>query len=335
MSLDLNYDYDSAKKKIQATSAYKDLKTRFDELEKKRGETQEQSLNNIQSGLDSAKKQTKRFQKQVKNQFEQLLDMIPLTGEKGSNTTSYIKRLLIQTLKNLEPRIAEIINDEAISAIGCDQQQTFSTNRNGGPICIDVKSLDLGGLLKQDPFSSPGKVMYEKQFINIQNYPFSMNRELYQRIQSGQPYSTDNSSFYLGKSGQGLFDIRFNETNGCFEVTLLDRANGINRVGDFILDYYGSIKIFDFETVLPAILEALCGAISIKASVGLGQAKNSSQFAILIQRILGLCFDNSPTGGVSEIDVSGIAKLAELDGIDNSFYEFTDIDLRNLDQKFD
>ncbi len=49
---------------------------------------------------------------------------------------------------------------------------------------------------------------------------------------------------------------------------------------------------------------------------------------MLIQRILGLCFDNK-----QEIDVSGVAKIAELDGIDESFYEFTDLDLRNIQQK--
>jgi hypothetical protein len=41
---------------------------------------------------------------------------------------------------------------------------------------------------------------------------------------------------------------------------------------------------------------------------------------------LGLCFD-----GRREIDVSGISKIAELDGVDNSFFELTDIDLRNID----
>jgi hypothetical protein len=33
----------------------------------------------------------------------------------------------------------------------------------------------------------------------------------------------------------------------------------------------------------------------------------------------------------TEIDVSGVAKVAELDGVDDSFFEFTEIDLRNID----
>jgi predicted nuclease with TOPRIM domain len=99
MSLDLSFDYESAKKKIAATSAYKDLKEKFDKAQEKSGDSQEKNLDSIQSKLDQVKEQTKRFQKDIKTQFEQLLDLNNVTGGKGSNTISYIKRLLIQTLK--------------------------------------------------------------------------------------------------------------------------------------------------------------------------------------------------------------------------------------------
>jgi hypothetical protein len=337
MSLDLSYDYDAAKKKIAATSTYKDLKTKIDKLQKRAGDSQEEAIDQLQQGLNQVKDQTKRFQKEIKNQFEQLLDINNVTGGKGSNSIAYIKRLLIQTLKNIEPKIAALLNEESLKAVGCDQQQTYTPNTDpNSPLYVKVGSIDLGSLLKKSPSDLPGKLLYEKLFINVQNYPFSMNRELYQRIQSGQPYSFDNGSFYLGKSGQPLFDIQFEETNifgqsgGWYRITLANRVNGVNKVGDFLLDYFGSIRIFDFETVLPAILEALCGAISISANVGLTQAENATKFELLIQRILGLCFDNA-----QEIDVQGTAKLAELDGIDQSFFEFTDLDLRKIQQKID
>ena len=48
----------------------------------------------------------------------------------------------------------------------------------------------------------------------------------------------------------------------------------------------------------------------------------------MLQRIFGLCFDS-----VKEIDVSGQAKVSDSDGIDESFFEFTEIDLRNIDQR--
>jgi hypothetical protein len=102
----------------------------------------------------------------------------------------------------------------------------------------------------------------------------------------------------------------------------------INKVGEFMVDYYSTIKILEFPSIMVNIMESLSGCISIKANVGLVQSQDATKFELLIQRILGLCFDN-----VREIDVSGVAKIAELDGVDNSFFEFTDIDLRNIDQK--
>jgi hypothetical protein len=62
--------------------------------------------------------------------------------------------------------------------------------------------------------------------------------------------------------------------------------------------------------------------------VGYGQLDEQSKFDLLIQRILGLCFDSR-----KEIDVSGVSKVAELDGVDDSFYELTEIDLRNIEVK--
>ena len=68
------------------------------------------------------------------------------------------------------------------------------------------------------------------------------------------------------------------------------------------------------------------GAISINSQIGIGEINNQSKFVIIAQRILGLCFDSR-----QEIDVSGTAKIAELDGVDDSFFELTEVDLRNID----
>jgi hypothetical protein len=43
-----------------------------------------------------------------------------------------------------------------------------------------------------------------------------------------------------------------------------------------------------------------------------------------------MCFDSR-----REIDVSGVAKVAELDGVDDSFFELTEVDLRQIDIKID
>lgn len=331
-SLDLNADYKKAQDKITATKTYKELKSDYNKAKKKAGESFEKAKSDVTSSLNDVKKKTKSFEKQIKNQFEQLLDINNLTGGKGSNSIKYVKNLLLKTLKNIEPKIQEILYEECLTAVGCDQQQTFDAQ----VLYIKVSSIDIGGLLIKDPSELPGKVMYEKQAVQIQTYPFSMNKELYLRIQSGQPYSTDNGQNYVGKSGQDLFDIQFVEqdnlgqTGPWYKITLYNRINNVNKVGEFLVDYYKTIKIVDFTTMIAYIIEALTGAISIKANVGLNQAGDASKFALILQRILGLCFDNA-----KEIDVSGVAKIAELDGVDDSFFEFTEIDLRNIDLRVD
>jgi len=330
MSLDLNADYKKVQDKVSATKSYTNLKKQYSDAKKKSGESFDAKKSDVTQSLNKAKEQTKRYEKQIKSQFEQLLDINNITGGKGSNSIKYVKKLLLQTLKNIEPKILELVNEEALNAVGCDQQQMY----NGQTLYIKVSSIDLGNLLKKDPSEPIGKVLYEKDPIQVQQYPFSLNKELFKRIESGQPYSVDNGQLYIGQSGQDLFDIQYVETDNLgqtgpwYKVTLVNRVNNINKVGEFMIDYYKTIKIVDYHNILASIMNSLSGAISIQANIGLVQAEDATKFELLLQRILGLCFDSK-----KEIDVSGVAKVAELDGVDDSFFEFTEIDLRNIDLK--
>lgn len=326
-SLDLNADFNLVKDKIAATTAYNDLKNQYRDATKKAGDSFESAKSDVTESLNQIKDQTKRFQRQIKTQFEQLLDVKNISGGKGANTLGYLKKSFLQTLKNIEPRLSELIYEEAINAIGCDQQQQYVP----ADYYIKVKAIDIGNLLTKDPASASGKVLYEKAPISIQSIPFSMNKELYQRIQSGNSYYSDYNQFYKGVSGQDLFNIQYVEQNNLgetgpwFKISLSPRVNSSYKIGIFLADYYKSIRLVDFTNIIACIIESLTGAISIQANIGLVEADDASRFELLIQRILGLCFDND-----TEINVSGIAKIAELDGVDNSFFEFTDIDLRNI-----
>ncbi len=329
-SVDLNLDYKEAQKKIEASKAYKELKTQYDDTVKSAGESFENKKQDLTKSLNQVKEQQKRFQREIKTQFEQLLDINNVTGGKGSNSIAYVKKLLLKTIKNIEPKIAELLNEEALNAVGCDEQQTFTQQ----VLYIKVSSIDLINLLKKDPNSDDGKVLYEKVPIVVQVPPFSMNKELYQLIQTGNPYTVDNGQPYKGASGQDLFDIQYvefnniGETGPWYKVTLYNRANNINKVGTFLKDYYKTIKVVDFTNIMAYIMESLSGCLSISGNVGITQTDDVSKFSAIIQRVLGLCFDNT-----KEIDVSGIAKIAELDGIDDSFFEFNEIDLRNIEQR--
>ena len=329
-SLDIGADYKKIQDKVTATRNYNELKTQYDDTRKQAGEAFEQKKAAVTGQLGKIKEQTKRYQKEIKNQFEQLLDLANTTGGKGSGSPSYIKKLLITAVKNIEPKLSQIALEESINAVGCDQQQAYNGNST---YYIKVKSVDLLNILTLDP-KTEGKPLYEKDPILVQNYPFSMNKELYQLIQTGQPYSVDNGQNYIGQSGQDLFDIQYvdqnnlGETGPWFKVDLSNRVNGVNKVGTFLVDYYKTIKITEPTNMMASIMESLSGAVSMSVGAGVGQVEDQSKFDLLIQRILGLCFDNR-----SEIDVSGIAKVPELDGVDETFFEFTDIDLRKVEQR--
>lgn len=330
-SFDLNSDYKSIQEKIQATKTYGDLKNQYNQTQKKVGETFEDAKSNVQTSLDDAKKQVKSYQKQVKSQFDQLLDINNITGGKGSNSIRYIKRLLIQTLRNSQPKIREMLYEEIFKTIGCDQNQTYTAQT----IYISVKSIDINQILKQDPQNKAGSLAYEKNDqITPQPYPYPMNRQLYNRIQQNDSYNTQYGTNYLGKSGQNLFNIQFVDTNpltgvggGWYKVDLQNRT-GVNNVNQFLIDYYSTINVIDFKAIIANIMNSLSGAVSLNLNIGTKQTEDATKFELIVQRILGLCFDNK-----KEINVSGIAKIAEYDGVDQSFFEFTDVDLRQINQK--
>ena len=217
------------------------------------------------------------------------------------------------------------------------------------PVCVRlVCPVDFFANLKQSPSSNFGKVYYERpepsgdsEFIPYGGpVHFPMNKQLYQLMDSSnqdRSFSQINGKNYTGKSGQNLFDLQYTKTNSFgvtgdyYRVMLINRENGeniTNNVGEFITDYYSTIKLVDTVDIGAQIVNLISGAMSYNAEIGFGNLENQSRFFLLVSRILGLCFDDR-----REIDVSGVAKVAELDGVDDSFFELNEIDLRNIDSE--
>ena len=325
-SVDLNFDYNKIQKKLNATKTYANVKSQYNNAGKQVGDSFEKSKKDVSQSLDKFKDQTKRYQKQIKNQFEQLLDLANTTGGSGSGSPKYIKKLLIRTVHNIQPRLRTIVMTDCLTALGCDQEQTYGSNQE---VWVKVNSIDLFSRLKIDPNDEVGKIIYEKEPVSP-GIPFSMNHKMYDLIQNNNLTYT-----HVGKSNQQLFTIQykeqgqFGETGPWYKINLANRLNGVNRVGEFMIDYYDTIKMAEDTDIMGSIMESLCGAVSMKVDAGTSQVQNASQAELILARILGLCFDSGASDG--EIDVSGVAKVPELDGVDDSFFEFTDIDLRNID----
>lgn len=341
MALDLNEGYKLAQEKIVTTQKYKKIKKDSDDLKKKYGSSLELAKKETQQQLSKAAEAGKKFEKfleKEKTNFDNLLDLSKLISidpnKSGTTKTSkYIKNIFVTAINEIKPQIKDILNELAANSIGCSQDQEFVGNQS---MYIKVKSFDLGGFLKEEPTSNIGKISYEKEPIQYNVFPFSFNKCLYDRMQNiNQPYSVPSTLNYVGTSGQDLFDITYVESyvdpvvgliqGNFYKIDLKNRQS--NKVVEFIEDYYSTIDIIDFKNIFKNLINQLTGAVSIKQGGGDQSLIDNNKFLLILKRILGLCFDST-----KEIDVSGVSKIPELDNINKSFFEFTDIDLRIIEQ---
>ena len=366
---DLNASLDSAKSQIASIKSYKDISAGAKDLKKSAGNSFAQATSKINSSLDNISNQQKRYQRDQPTSFDQLLQLINVTSGSGSSSMKFLRTKLLEVVVKSEPKIQKLITEEALKALGCSQEQTFkgydrsnleinrlTTLPVGDGIYVPVQSLDLANLLKNPVDSKLGKISFEKRNPDVQSgifkpysgpLPFPMNKTLNLRMDDSnltRSYKEEFGKYYQGTSGLDLFDFVYSPTNQygvnqpCYRVALIDKpantltiagttpGEKINKVGEFLTDYYSTIRLVDTVNFTEILLNIISGAISIKANLSAQEVEKGTQFSLIIQRILGLCFDNR-----REIDVSGVSKVAELDGVDDTFFELTEVDLRNID----
>ena len=366
---DLNQSYDSAKSQINSIKSYKEISAGAKQLKSSAGNSFAKSTASLNSSLENISNQQKRYLRNQPTSFDQLLELINITNGSGLDSTKYLKQRLLEVVVKIEPQVQQIISDGAIKALGCSQEQTFNgydklnlqvnpltTLPVGEGIYVPVQSIDLGSLLKTPVNSKLGSVSYEKENPNVTSgvfkpysgpLPYPMNKELNLRMEDSnlnRSYYQEYGKYYQGTSGLDLFDFAYSPTNqfgvnqDCYRVALINKpANSlttagvtegepVNKVGEFLKDYYSTIKLIDSVDVTESLVNIISGAISINSNLSAQEISQNTKFSLILQRILGLCFDSR-----REIDVSGISKVAELDGVDNSFFEFTEVDLRTID----
>lgn len=360
MPLDLNSTQQSIQGKINSLKTFKEVSTSEKTLLGKAGNAATDATSQISSQLDKISEAQKRFQRNPPNSMDDLLGFLSLTQGNGSDTLKYLRTKILETASKIEPKLSGIIKKETVKALGCSVEQTYNgvtaeslllvplpLRPQEEGIYIPVSSVDFFANLKQPPESKFGQVYYEKPDPSADtifrpyggSVPFPMNKQLFNLMtsdNSGRSYGQINGQNYKGKSGQSLFDMQYTDTNSFgvsgdyYRVILVDREdneeNLTNNVGQFIEDYYSTIKLVDNVDIGLQLVNLISGAVSINSQIGYGELDNQSRFSLIASRILGLCFDNR-----REIDVSGVSKVAELDGVDNSFFELNEIDLRNIE----
>jgi len=345
MGLDLNNDYEKAKNKISAyrttvENKKNELLTKKQKLsntfENKKSDVVKQ-LNELQSGTNNIKNQIKS---DVKNQLEQLLDLfkqsLPKTGNKSLDA---ITKIFLEAAESTKNQLNQILIEEVISTIGCSEEQSYEDKLNQA-IYIKVSQVDLFKKLKYSPDDKNAKYFYETNTTTVGVVPNSVNRSLYERLQNlGQSYQTQFGSGYIGASGQDLFDIEYvhsypavNPTNfgDFFKVTLKPQINNATNVSDFLNDYYGSLDILEFDVLSAELMNSLSGSFDFSIGLSTDELREQNKFDLILKRIMGICTDPA-----KKIDVAGTAKLSEQDYIDDSFFEISNQELRNIETRVD
>jgi hypothetical protein len=242
MAQETEEGFNDVEKKTTILKKYKKVSSDIEDLRKKAGKTLEKKKSEVSTQLSDAKKLKNKYQKEIKTQFDKLLDLNFQSLGSGKSSNGYIKKTFTTAIKEITPKLDDILLELMLSAVGCSQDQEFVPQT----IYIRVKSVDLLNILKEDPATDVGKLMYEKKDIQYNNFPFSMNKELYNRTQNiNQPFSVPSlGQSYKGTSGQELFDISYVESyvdpttsqtiqGNFFKVDLKNRMT-TNKISEFL-----------------------------------------------------------------------------------------------------
>jgi|694.fasta_scaffold03232_31 hypothetical protein len=333
MGLDLENSYQQAKDKIKSFKTFNEVKSTIKNASQSTPGQLQPSISGTRFQIDQAALQN-RIKQQVQGQFEQLIGLLLSNKGSGTSTVTFLIQKFIRTIKILKSKLLDIIVEEFVRALGCDLEQTFLA----GQYYIKVSSIDLFKMFEIEPDTKIGKMFYEPLLYDPFAIPRSTNRMFYSLTQS--PDSAHSSfaqynQFYLGFSTIPLFDIYFTQYDpsgdgsGWFVVNVLDRADGTpNKVTQFLYDYLKTINIIDIKALIAALVEAVLGVISVKVRWGEKTIDDTTRFGLLVQRILGLCFDED-----QEISVGGQAKTPVLDDTTDSFFDITDLERGQIEER--
>ena len=245
MAVDINEELKKASNKTSVYKTYKEYKQSYESLKKKAGSSQETANKFLSQPLTDYKSWRKKHTANAKTFLDELIQQLKQTKGSGVETDKLIKRIFLNSLKKIKPELKTILIEEAIKALGCSNTMTTIPST----YYVPVKSVDLFGTFELGPTDKIGKFYYEQKPIQYNNYPFSMNRELYQRTQNlNQSYQAVAGSPYKGKSAQNLFNVTYIETytdpitlqvvnEPTFKVDISTRV-GLPAVDIFLADYY-------------------------------------------------------------------------------------------------
>jgi hypothetical protein len=165
----------------------------------------------------------------------------PINSKKSpiiqSKILSYAKQSANITMQASKQIITDELKKNTFGGSGgCDSDATMGKT----PLSISPKSFDFLNVLKINPTSISGKLMYEGTDNGLGDIQF--NKKLYENFDSGTIYP------FQTKGGTQLFTLKWSGTTQAYSVAITNPST--TKIADFIDEYYSTIEYPNIDDVM-------------------------------------------------------------------------------------
>lgn len=239
--------------------------------------------------------------------------------------------ILTESIDEIEVEVKKALKTELKSIVSCGIDPSLPTfiKSTGSGIVIEVKKIDFLNMLKTDPNTVSGKLLYNDVTPSLIDST-DFNTFLYGVIQDDGTTHTWNN----------ILDITFNSlgTNGNPNNTLTIKANsGYNTktLNDLNNNYIDSLKLFNTENLVNRIIDTIFGSISFSIKKSRKQLEEEEKINAVVDKMIqsdeGETIDDSyftfDNDEISKIQITadnrkkGIIKVKTSETIDASVSE--------------
>jgi hypothetical protein len=311
--------------------------------------------NKLEQFRDTLRK--RRLKKQNKdNIFSQLIEIFDKVLSAGRSAAESERFVGNQRLRQHVIDSAEITANSAKTIVmDCVKSALFAGDGicGGNSLFLDVdfdkvnikpKEIDFLNMLRVDPESDYGKLMYEKE--NIVNNKEKINRELYNSFTS-----TSKEYKYETPSNKTLFTSTWDTTGQTFNITgLTQSSHGITTgitVNQFLDDYYSNMEWPDINHILRNVMLLTIKAANVSANkkgVSIGTSLSGMEDSLswspelddainYLERMLNKLFAFCNNRGRMLSGQTATELLNENEEDDEFYFDFDDVEGIDLEEE--
>lgn len=241
------------------------------------------------------------------------LNKKPLVKSKLKKYAKESAHLTLQDSKNI---VLKSVKETLFGGDGvCGGNSTFPSDN----INLSPKEFDFMNILKLDPDSMSGTIMYENQDVNQGHV--KLNRKLFESFDNPNPY------YFQTKDYNTLFSLQWDANGQEYNVSGLQGPTNQTQVGDFLTNYYNGIEYPDIQHVVKtAMLMTLQGDGGEPSSFGAGM----NDLNRLLQKLFALCGTPPKKNPLS---ANATEQFGEDDEDITSYFDFDDVEGIDLDDE--